>query len=106
MHDAVEWASSLQMSTKGLGWGKGTRSTCYSLANRANLESLPGGVQEHDVAGAARAGIQSLFIGGGIHLKELSISLASNGDISTDDLDELCSQFKCSAPTYAMSFLR
>lgn len=57
------------------------------------------------MAGAARAGIQSLFIGGGIHSKELGISLGTGYNTSSETLDGLCRRYNCSAPTYAMPFL-
>ncbi len=65
---------------------------------------------EHDIAGAAAAGIDSLFIAGGIHATELGVgssssssgsSRAVNAAVDTAALEQLCAshgatpQFVC-----------
>lgn len=60
---------------------------------------------EHDIAGAASAGIRSLFITGGIHRSQLKVS-DDYSDSAADTLDDLCRRYDCPAPTYVMSLLR
>ena len=66
---------------------------------------------EHDIAGAAAAGVDSLFVGGGIHARELGMGLiegaGEGGGLLPDvgALERLCGEFKI-RPTYAMAFLR
>jgi HAD superfamily hydrolase (TIGR01459 family) len=52
---------------------------------------------EHDVAGALGAGVDSLFVGGGIHATELNVGNANaasmNNNNSTNLLSELCDRF-------------
>jgi ribonucleotide monophosphatase NagD (HAD superfamily) len=69
---------------------------------------------EHDIAGAAAAGIDCLFIAGGIHAAELlpgrSQGAAGNGgscdwdQIGKDALQRLCGE-RAANPTYAVPFL-
>ena len=67
---------------------------------------------EHDIAGAAAAGIDSLFIGAGIHAKELGVfgAAAAGGEgagkqgMDRAALETLCREFGA-VPTYATSLL-
>lgn len=61
---------------------------------------------EHDIAGAAAAGIDSLFIGGGIHAAELGIDPgARRGPAPVDRaaLSALCGQHNA-VPAYCTGF--
>jgi ribonucleotide monophosphatase NagD (HAD superfamily) len=54
---------------------------------------------EHDIAGAAAAGIDSVFVGGGIHAHEILVE----SRIDPDGLSRLAAQHGV-APSYAVSF--
>ena len=55
-----------------------------------------------DVTGACNAGVDSVFITGGIHAKDLA---ASNGDIDEQSMLQLFTKHK-GKPTYTMSALQ
>ncbi|KAF5836768.1 HAD-like domain-containing protein [Dunaliella salina] len=58
---------------------------------------------EHDIAGAAAAGIDSLFIAGGIHQKE--VCKGNTGSVDMDALEALSRQHQA-VPTYVVPELR
>lgn len=58
---------------------------------------------EHDVAGAARAGIDAAFIAGGIHENELLWSTA--GEVESESCLRLFARERC-APQYALPWFR
>ncbi len=60
---------------------------------------------EHDVAGAAAAGIDSLFVGGGIHAGELGISRDGSLTAPSRTVGQLCAQLNVQAPTFAVPYL-
>lgn len=59
---------------------------------------------EHDIAGAASAGLQSVFVMGGIHKEELKLS-ADGACWDGGSLQELCHSHGC-APQYVMPYFR
>lgn len=65
-------------------------------------------VQEHDVAGAAAAGIDSLFVAGGIHREALGIDAEggfTRGILGSHTVAELCSDYGTAHPTFSIPFL-
>ena len=48
---------------------------------------------EHDIAGAFGAGVDSLFVGGGIHATELGVVVSTAGSIIGNEVDSLESSF-------------
>lgn len=61
---------------------------------------------EHDIAGAAAAGIDSLFVGGGIHAAALGISSDGRLAVPTQTLRRLCQDGGLPLPTYATTILQ
>ena len=55
----------------------------------------------HDIAGAAGAGIDSLFVAGGIHAQELEA-----GPLTAAGVAKLAAAHRCAAPTYAVDAFR
>jgi ribonucleotide monophosphatase NagD (HAD superfamily) len=53
---------------------------------------------EHDIAGAAAAGIDSVFIAGGIHRNECGMS-TDNSELDEEGMERLFEKYKC-RPTY------
>lgn len=65
-----------------------------------------GDSMEHDIGGAAAAGVDSLLIGGGIHAAELGVpgpAEAAGGAVDGEALQLLCQQHGA-APTYSLPY--
>lgn len=61
-------------------------------------------LQEHDVAGAAAAGVDSILVGGGIHKDALGIDLEGN-TAAAKTVEQLCSDYGTAMPTFTIPFL-
>jgi ribonucleotide monophosphatase NagD (HAD superfamily) len=65
-----------------------------------------GDSMEHDIAGARAAGVDALFVGGGIHAQALGIGAVSGEAgslIAADPLHQLCCDYGV-APDFAVPF--
>lgn len=64
---------------------------------------------EHDIAGATAAGVDSLFVVGGIHAQELELGCASEGGegggrgYSRQQLEQLCASYGV-VPTHVLTY--
>jgi ribonucleotide monophosphatase NagD (HAD superfamily) len=64
-------------------------------------------MQEHDIAGAAAAGIDSWFVGGGIHAGALGIARDGSLSSPSQTLVKLCQHYSLTAqPTFASAYLQ
>ncbi len=78
--------------------------SCWALSRQVPSSPQVLGIGdsfEHDILGAARAGMDSLFIAGGIHAEHALLG----GQVSADALLRLSAQHGV-APTYACSFFQ
>ncbi len=55
---------------------------------------------EHDIAGAGSMGMDSVFVGGGIHKDKV---IAEGGAIDEDSLNRICHEYSC-APTFIIPY--
>ena len=61
---------------------------------------------EHDIQGANNAAVHSLFVGGGIHAKELNMELQAASEIEPKALAALFEKHGQIVPTYSMPMFR